>query len=173
MRCSLLKCQVLTPQGKTFFGYWGRGTMQAERNRWENGLYLKFQSKWPREEFHPELLLASHCMSAARRQLQTPKCAFLLPPTIIQLSGTKLGTGISVLTVTPACVLLGLHSREEDAGLGCSWGRCLPSGSLEHPALLCACLGLLLPVLWTQWQGALAPGMSPDKSAVFFILSGI
>lgn len=73
---------------------------------------------------------------------------------------------------------LGLHSREGVAGLGCSWGGCLPSGSLEHratlhPALLCACLGLLLPVLWTQWQGALAPGMSPDKSAVFFILSGI
>lgn len=117
-------------------------------------------------------------MPAAAHRLQTPKCAFLLPPTIIQLPGTKLGTGISVLEVAPACVLVGSAQQGGScrAGLQLGW---LPSiKHLEHraalhPDLLYACLGLFLPVLWTQWQRALAPGMISDNSAVFFILSGI
>lgn len=117
-------------------------------------------------------------MPAAAHWLQTPKCAFLLPPTIIQLPGTKLGTAISVLEVTPAYISVGSAQQGGScrAGLQLKW---LPSiKHLErraalHPDLLCACLGLLLPVLWTQWQGALAPVMISDNSAVFFILSGI
>lgn len=129
MRCSLPKCQLLTPQGKNVSvpgGCWGRGAMQANRNRWESGLCLKFKSKWPREKFHPELLLAIHCMPAATHQLQTPKCAFLLPPTMIQLPGTKLGSGISVLKVTPSCVPVGSSCQGGSCRAGLQLGR-LPS----------------------------------------------
>lgn len=54
--------------------------MHTNTNRQEGGSCLKFRSEWPREKFHTELVLASRCMPAAARQLQTLKCAFLLLP---------------------------------------------------------------------------------------------